>query len=90
MRPFPVRYTVRHLDPHSKHFKITPPIRLEMQLPIVERQEAAEEARPRGSITYNITGEDVLYFGIDVGLLFVGGPLGKAARTAWQLYRSID
>jgi len=57
---------------------------------IMERQEAAEEARPRGSITYNVTGEDVLYFGIDVGLLFVGGPLGKAARSAWQLYRSID
>jgi hypothetical protein len=57
---------------------------------IMERQESAEEARPRGSITYNVTGEDVLYFGIDVGLLFVGGPLGKAARSAWQLYRSID
>ena len=57
---------------------------------IMERQEAAEEARPRGSITYNVTGEDVLYFGIDVGLLFVGGPIGKAARSAWQLYRSLD
>jgi len=57
---------------------------------ILDRQKAAEEARPRGSITYNITGEDVLYFGIDVGLLFVGGPLGRLARSGWQLYRSID
>ena len=57
---------------------------------IMERQEAAEEARPKGSIIYNVTGLDVLFFGIDVGVMFVGGPLGKAARSTWRLYRSID
>ena len=53
---------------------------------ISERQAAAEAERPIGDRQERLS--DILHFGVDVGLLFVGGPAGKTAKTAWRFYRT--
>ena len=53
---------------------------------IIERQDVAEAKRPIGDRGERLT--DILYFGVDVGLMFVGGPIGKIARSSWQFYRN--
>ena len=50
------------------------------------RQNLAEAKRPIGDRQERLT--DILYFGVDVGLMFVGGPIGKIARSSWQFYRN--
>ena len=53
---------------------------------ITERQEAAEAERPIGDRQERLS--DILHFGVDVGLMFVGGPAGKSARRMWRFYRT--
>ena len=53
---------------------------------ISERQAAAEAERPIGDRQERLS--DILHFGVDVGLMFVGGPIGKIARSSWQFYRN--
>ena len=53
---------------------------------IAERQATAEAERPIGDRKERLS--DILHFGADVGLMFVGGPVGKIARSTWQFYRS--
>ena len=50
---------------------------------ITERQEAAEAARPIGDRQERL--QDIIYFGVDVGLLFVGGTVGRTARSTWRI-----
>ena len=50
------------------------------------RQNLAEAKRPIGDRSERLT--EILYFGVDVGLMFVGGPIGKIARSSWQFYRN--
>ena len=53
---------------------------------ISERQATAEAERPIGDRRERLS--DIVHFGVDVGLLFVGGPAGKTAKTAWRFYRT--
>lgn len=57
-----------------------------LEAAISERQAAAEAERPIGDRQERLS--DIVHFGIDVGLLFVGGPVGKSAKTAWRFYRT--
>ena len=50
------------------------------------RQNLAEAKRPIGDRQERLT--DILYFGVDVGLMFVGGPIGNIARSSLQFYRN--
>jgi hypothetical protein len=53
---------------------------------ISERQAIAEAERPIGDRQERLS--DILHFGVDVGLIFVGGTAGKIARSTWRFYRT--
>jgi hypothetical protein len=54
---------------------------------IIERQDAAEANRPIGDRGERLSA--ILGFQVDVGLMFVGGTVGKIARSTWQFFRNV-